>query len=179
MFALVWYDVAGLIGIIAACGGLYYLSSRIEPHWVSKDQSRFLTVAQELDERGLPIGRRRDVRVHIDEDSDALLVSRRSLLRPNSGVWTVKSRSVAGRGRNVYVLRPDSPTADAAFLALRVPQRSKVVPRLDALLELTGDEATARRQLAQYRSDLGMPPDATGASGSPGSPPPDPPTDRD
>ena len=178
MFALVWYDVAGLIGIIAACGGLYYLSSRIEPHWVSKDQTRFLTVAQDLDQHGLPIGRRRDVRVHIDDEGDALLVSRRSMLRSNSGVWTVKSRSVAGRSRNVYVLRPASPVADAAYLALRVPQRSKVVPRLDALLELTGDEATARRQRAEYRADLGLADDATAASGSPGSPPPDPPTDR-
>ncbi|HET9666094.1 MAG TPA: hypothetical protein VFP09_05040, partial [Desertimonas sp.] len=61
MVALQWVDVVGLIGILAACGGLYYLSSRIEPHWVAKDQSRFLTVAEELDQHGMPIGRKRDV----------------------------------------------------------------------------------------------------------------------
>jgi hypothetical protein len=179
VLALVWYDVVGLILIVAACGGLYYLSSRIEPHWVAKDQSRFLTVAQELDQRGLPIGRRRDVRVHIDEDGDALLVSGRSRLRGTSSVWTIKSKTEAGRSRNVYVLRPASPSADAAFLALRVPQRSKVVPRLDAMLELTGDDAAARRERARYRADLGLPSETTEASGSPGSPPPDPPTDPD
>ena len=177
MVAAAWFDALGLIGILGACAGLYYLSSRIEPHWVSKDQSRFLTVAQELDQQGLPIGRRRDVRVHIDDESDALLVSRRSMLRPNSGVWTVKSRSEGGRGRNVYVLRPASGSTDVPFLALRVPQRSRVVPRLDELLELTGDEATARRQRAQYRADTGLRPDTTGASDTPGSPPLDPPTD--
>jgi hypothetical protein len=178
VLALEWIDVVGLVGIIAACGGLYYLSSRIEPHWVAKDQSRFLTVAQDLDQHGVPVGRRRDVRVHIDDDSDALLVSRRSFLRPSSSVWTVKSRSAAKRGRNVYVLRPASPTADVAFLSLRVPQRSKVVPRLDELLELTGDEAALRRQRKQHRLEHGPPMDATEASGSPESPPLDPPTDR-
>ena len=50
-----------------------HLSSRIEPHWVAKDQSRFLTVAEELDQHGIRIGRKRDVRVHIDEESEALL----------------------------------------------------------------------------------------------------------
>jgi hypothetical protein len=177
VLALMWIDVVGLIGILAACGGLYYLSSRIEPHWVSKDESRFLTVAQDLDQHGVPIGRKRDVRVHIDSESDALIVSRRSLLRPSSAVWTVNSRSEASRGRNVYVLRPASPNPDVALLALRVPQRSKVTPRLAELLELTGDHATMRREREQYRLEHGLSQDARGASGNPGSPPPDPPTD--
>jgi hypothetical protein len=177
--ALVWIDIAGLIGILAACGGLYYLSSRIEPHWVSKDGSRFLTVAQDLDDRGLPIGRRRDMRVHIDPDSDALLVSRRSLLRPNAATWTVKSRSTGRRGRNIYVLKPAEPTAEqVGLMALRVPQRSRVVAHLDSLLERTGDEAVARREREHYVAEQGLEPGATEAFGSPGNLPPDPPADR-
>jgi hypothetical protein len=176
VLALVWFDVVGLIGIVAACGGLYYLSSRIEPHWVAKDRTRFLTVAQELDVHGLPVGRRRDVRVHLDDESEALLVSTRSLLRPSSGMWTVKSRS-ASRHRNVYVLRPASPSDAAGLLALRVPQKSSVVARLDELLEITGDEAVARRERLRYRAD-GTLADPTAASDSQGSPPLDPPTDR-
>jgi hypothetical protein len=185
VLGLVWIDIVGLIGILAACGGLYYLSSRIEPHWVAKDRSRFLTVAQELDVHGLPIGRRRDVRVHLDNESEALLVSRRSMLRPGSGMWTVKSKSTS-RNRNVYVLRPASPD-DTGLLALRVPQKSPVIPRLDELLEITGDDAVARRERRRYRDEQGVPaeaaeqgqpPDSTAASGSPGSPPPDPPADR-
>ena len=72
----------------------------VDPHVASAPDRdavliEFLTVAQDLDQHGLPIGRKRDVRVHIDDESDALLVSRRSLLRPSSAVWTVKSRSAA------------------------------------------------------------------------------------
>jgi hypothetical protein len=178
VLALELVDIVGLVGILGGCAGLYYLSSRIEPHWVSKDQSRFLTVAQELDQHGLPIGRKRDVRVHIDDESDALLVSRRSFLRPSSAVWTVKSKSTISRNRNVYVLRPASPTPEVAFLAIRVPQSSKVTPRLDALLEMTGEQETIRRQREQYRAQLGQPQPATEASDSPGSPLPDPPSDR-
>jgi hypothetical protein len=174
---LVWLDIVGLLGIVVVCGGMYYLSTRIEPHWVAKDQSRFLTVAQELDRHGLPIGRRRDVRVHFDPGGEALIISRRSLLRANPATWTIKSKSVARRGRNVYVLRPASPDGDVAMLALRVPQRSKVVPRLDGLLELTGDDATMRRERERYRAGQRTG-DATGASGTPGSPPPDRPADR-
>lgn len=176
--AVMFVDVVGLIGILAGCASLYYLSSRIEPHWVAKDLSRFLTPAQELDDRQVPIGRRKDVRVHIDDESDALLVSRRSMLRPNTGMWTVKSKQPAtSRGRFVYVLRPASPTTDAAMLALRVPADSKVVPRLEELLELTGDEATMRRARQQRRAEHGDA-EVTGASDSPGSRPPDRPTDR-
>jgi hypothetical protein len=177
VLALVWFDVVGLIGIVAACGGLYYLSTRIEPHWVSKDRSRFLTVAQELDVHGLPVSRRRDVRVHLDDESDALLVSSRSLLRPTSGMWTVKSKSTS-RHRNIYVLRPSSSSGAAGLMALRVPQKSSVVNRLDELLEITGDEAVARRERLRYGAEQDAPADPTAASGSPGSPPPDPPTDR-
>ena len=134
MLAVVWYDVVGLIGIIAACGGLYYLSSRIEPHWVSKDQTRFLTVAQELDQRGLPIGRKRDVRVHVADDADALLVSRRSRLRPSSSMWTIKSKSTISRNRNVVRA---APRVTRGRRRLSVPprpsaQQGDAPPRCDA-----------------------------------------------
>jgi hypothetical protein len=176
--ALQLIDVLGLLGIIVACGGLYYLSSRIEPHWVAKDGSRFLTVAQDIDQHGIPVGRRRDVRVHIDDESDVLLVTRRSILKQDSGMtFTVKSRSTKGK-RNIYVLRPEEPTTNVGFLALRVPKSSKVVPRLDELLELTGDEAMVRRERARYRAEQGLSPDPTAASDSPGSRPPDLPADR-
>ena len=97
---------SGLVGILAVCGGMYFLASRIEPHWVSKDRSRFLTVAQDLDHHGLPIGRRRDVRVQFAADQRSLVVGRRSLMRSNPALWTVKSKSEVSRRRLVYVLRP-------------------------------------------------------------------------
>ena len=94
-------------------------------------------------------------------------------------VWTVKSRSVAKRGRNVYVLRPASPS------------HRRSVPRVARAATQQGRPASRRptrahrrrsdgdRQRAQYRAGLGLPKDATEASGSPGSRPPDPPTDPD
>ena len=172
-------DVLGIVGIIAACGGLYFLASRIEPHWVAKDQNRFLTVAQDLDHHGLPIGRRRDVRVHFAADQRSLVVGRRSLVRSNPALWTVKSKSEISRRRFVYVLRPADRGGDIALLAVRVPRDSKVVARLDALLDLTGDEASMRHERERYRAEQELADDATEASGSPGMPPPDPPSDRD
>ena len=179
MLSAALLDVLGLVGIVAVCGGMYFLASRIEPHWVAKDQSRFLTVAQDLDHHGLPIGRRRDVRVQFAADQRSLVVGRRSLVRSNPAVWTVKSKSEVSRRRLAYVLRPADRGGDIALLAIRVPHDSKVVARLDALLELTGDDATMRRERERYRAEQEFAEDATEASGTPGMPPPDPPADRD
>ena len=56
-------DLLWLLGAVVVCGGLYLLASRIEPHWVAKDGSRFLTTAQPIDRSGHNIGRKREVRV--------------------------------------------------------------------------------------------------------------------
>ena len=131
MLALQWIDVVGLIGIVAACGGLYYLSSRIEPHWVAKDRSRFLTTAQPIDRSGTPAGRAREVRVVVLSDG-TLMVSRRSFWRTRSGIWRVQAKAPnPPRGRQLYLLRPvpDDPMDD--FLTLRVPSKSPVVGILD------------------------------------------------
>jgi hypothetical protein len=123
------------------------------------------------------------VRVNLDDESDALLVSKRSMFRPSSAMYTVRSKSTKGK-RNVYVLRPVAEASggprqpgEAALVALRVPQSSKVVARLDELLLITGEEAVMRRERQRYQTELAPPPAATGASDSPGSPPPDRPTD--
>ena len=93
VLAVAILDILGLIGILAVCGGLLYLANRIEPHWVAKDGQRFMTVAQDLDQFGLPTGRKREVRVHLDPDEDALFVRSRSMVRPSSGIWVVHARS--------------------------------------------------------------------------------------
>ena len=85
------------------------------------------------------------MRVHIDDESERLLVSRRSFLRPSSG--GVDGQVEVDHQPQPQRLRAATGVAERRrrLLALRVPQRSKVVPRLDALLEITGDEATMRR----------------------------------
>ena len=46
-----------LLGRVAVCGGLLYLAHRIEPHWVAKDGTRFITTAQPIDRTGATVGR--------------------------------------------------------------------------------------------------------------------------
>lgn len=138
-------DVLGLAGILAACAGLGYLGYRIEPHWVAKDGSRFLTMAQELDRWSTPVGRRREVRVGIDRAAGLLDISLRSLVGLRAGRWRVSAKAPdPPRGRAVYFLdlvggdalsrgrRAEPPPTK---LALRLPAKSKVIPVLDAMAE--------------------------------------------
>ena len=136
VFGVVLIDIVGFLGIMAACGGLLFLASRIEPHWVAKDGRRFMTVGQDLDQFGLPAGRRRDVRVEVDPDEDALLVRGRSMLRPSTGIWTVRAKSPKPpRGRVVYILKKVSGDSATDTMTLRLPANSKMIPRMEALLE--------------------------------------------
>jgi hypothetical protein len=126
-------DLLWLLGAVVVCGGLFLLASRIEPHWVAKDGSRFLTTAQPIDRSGHNIGRKREVRVAFLNDGD-LLVSRRSIVRTATGVWRIQARSPQPpRGRQVYLLRELPPDPDGELLAIRVPAGSRVVPMLDQL----------------------------------------------
>lgn len=179
MLALVWTDIVGLVAIIAVCGGMFYLANRIEPHWVSRDRNRFLTTAQEIDQFGVP-GRKREVRVYLDDDSEALVVTRKSFMRPNSSVWTIQSKSSKPpRGRVVFNLKCVSGATDVSSMALRLPTRSKILPKLEELLESTGEEAALRRQRLERQAQRATATEAREASEGPGTPPPAPPPDPD
>lgn len=127
-------ELAWFLGAVAVCGGLLYLAHRIEPHWVAKDGTRFITTGQLIDRSGTAVGRVREVRVVILHDG-TVMVSRRSVLRTRSGIWRVQAKSPSPpRGRELYLLRPvpEDPLDD--FLTLRVPAKSRIVPTLDALV---------------------------------------------
>jgi hypothetical protein len=127
--ALFWF-----LGTVAVCAGLLYLAHRIEPHWVAKDGSRFLTTAQLIDRSGAPVGRVREVRALLLHDG-TLMVSRRSIWRTRSGIWRIQAKAPAPpRGRVLYLLRPvpEEPLDD--LLTLRVPAKSRIVPTLDGLV---------------------------------------------
>jgi hypothetical protein len=126
-------DLIWAIGAVVVCGGLFFIASRIEPHWVARENNRFLATAEPIDRWGNVIGRRREVRVAILPDG-GLMVSRRSLMRTTSGVWQIQSTSPKPpRGKNVYLMRPIPPDPEAGMLALRVPTSSRIVPILDEL----------------------------------------------
>ena len=179
--AIVFTDLLGFGAVFVVCGGLLYMANHIEPHWVARDGSRFLTTAQDLDQFGLPMGRRREVRVRIDEEAEALLISRRSLLRPSQGVWVVDAKAPdPPRNKTVYVLK-EMTGSETNRVALRMPSDSKVVPRLDALLAITGADVVRDRELSRMRAlreaAKAEPPTTTEASDAPESPPADPPAD--
>ncbi len=126
-------DLLWLLGAVVGCGGLFMLASRIEPHWVAKDGSRFLTTAQPIDRTGRNVGRKREVRVAFLAGGE-LLVSRRSLVRTASGIWRIQARSPQPpKGRQVYLLREVPADPDGELLAIRVPAGSRVIPTLDEM----------------------------------------------
>jgi len=126
-------DLLWALGAIVVCGGLFFIASRMEPHWVAKDGTRFITTSQLIDRVGETIGRRREVRVALLPDG-GLLVSRRSIIKSTSGVWRIQAKSPnPPKGRQVYLLREIPPDPDGELLALRVPASSRIVPTLDAV----------------------------------------------
>ena len=127
------------LGAIAVCAGMFFIAARMEPHWVAKDGTRFITTSQLIDRFGETIGRRREVRVALLPDG-SLMVSRRSIIKTSSGVWRIQAKSPnPPKGRQIYLLREIPPDPDGELLALRVPASSKIVP-------------SSRRHHARHRS---------------------------
>ncbi|CAN5616290.1 hypothetical protein BH24ACT5_BH24ACT5_14470 [soil metagenome] len=141
MLASAVKDVLSVVAAFTVCGLLALLAYRLEPHWVSKDGTRFLTVARYVNQWGLPFGRKFEVRVAIDHDSESLLVSRRSLRRTLKGVWVIESKLAdPPRGKVVFVLKDVTGVDEIGNLWLTIPTKSKALPRLEAIV---GDDPAA------------------------------------
>ena len=139
VLALVLTDLLGFGAVLLVCAGCLFIANRIEPHWVSRDGHRFLTVAQELDQWGLPFGRRREVRARVDDETDTLVITRRSVMRPSQTVWVIDAKSPdPPRGKAVYILKKVTSEPVIGQLALRLPANSRMVPKLDEILAETG-----------------------------------------
>jgi len=122
---------------IAACVGMWYLASRIEPHWVAKDGTRFVTTTQVVDGHGNAVGRRLEMRFAIQPDG-TVLASRRGLVPTASQAFRVAARSSeSARGRAIYLLDSIPPDAEGKRVAVRVPADSRIVPTLDRLAGIT------------------------------------------
>jgi hypothetical protein len=133
MSSVLWFAVA-----LAVCAALIYAASRIEPHWVAKDGSRFLTTSEAIDHRGKVVSRRREVRGTIMSDG-LIMLGKRSLVKTRSSLWRLKAKAPeTKRGRLLYVL--DTVPADplGEQLILRIPPSSKLAARFDALLPPPG-----------------------------------------
>lgn len=121
-------DVLLTLLALAACGGMLWLASRIEPHYVSKDGMRMVARMQRLGEFDLPDGRWREMRIRVD--GSRLMVTARGARGMNlRGFYTVAGKSPEPPARReVYVLHGDHRAL------LRIPSSSKAVPVLDGLL---------------------------------------------
>jgi hypothetical protein len=57
------------------------------------------------------------------------------MIRPSSGVWIVQAKSrKPPRGRVIYVLKKISGTGDSDTMMMRLPEKSRMVPRMEELL---------------------------------------------
>ena len=119
----------------AVLGGLWWLAHKIEPHYSSKDGSRFMANAQEIID-GRPMGRMRETRVTV-ERSGLLHCSQKKIAKRNGADFMLVGTSPAPpRKLKVYLAHAvhDGMSTTATELAIRVPENSRVVPVLDAIL---------------------------------------------
>lgn len=138
-------DVLWVTIPLVVCAAMIYAAVRIEPHWASKDGTRFLTTAEVIDGRGEATERRREVRGAIRNDG-VVMLARRSLLRTTTQEMRVAAKSAhPPRRKAVYLLDTIPPSSDGAKMALRLPASSRAVAHLDALLNQPGTDATGRR----------------------------------
>ncbi len=129
MSSVLWFAAIGLI-----CAGFFYLAYTIEPHWVDKSASRFLTTSETINHEGKVVTRRHEVRGTIMSDG-LIMLGRRTMLRTRSSLWRlVGKQPEIRRGRLRYVLDTVPRDEMGEQLVLRVPVKSRLVARLDALL---------------------------------------------
>ena len=128
-------DIVWFLLFAAFMGGLAFLAYRMEPHYSSKDGQRFLCNGQEIID-GQPIGRKRETRVLVMPDG-VLNISQKRRLRRTNERWALVGKSPEPpKGKQIYLLQQFS---DGKWLhdqmALHIPNKSRVVPVLDGLLD--------------------------------------------
>jgi hypothetical protein len=122
-----------IVLFFAVMAVMWWIAYRIEPHYSSKDGTRFLCNAQEIVE-GKPTGRARETRVVVFDDGTLHCRQRRATNRHGS-LWSLIGKSPTPPQRlQVYVAKEVDDDGKHAQLLLRLPQKSRVVPVLDRIL---------------------------------------------
>ncbi len=136
-------DYVWIALIIVVMTGMWWVAYRMEPHWVSRDGSRFLCTAQEMD-GSHEVGHPRETRVLVTHDG-ALYVTQKRMLRRRTTMWTLVAKAPeVSRKIQVYVLRHrETGSHIESHLAIRIPRKSRCVAILDAILAKA--EVTASR----------------------------------
>jgi hypothetical protein len=129
-------DVLWTIIIAVALSGLAWYVFSAEPHWVSKDGQAFTCRLQYLNPSLMPEGRWRDAKAFVD--GGYLVVKPRGSVarRPkgNTQFTVLKRAEDPPRGRVTFLLDSD-PGAGGELCVLRIPQKSRALPHLEALVK--------------------------------------------
>lgn len=127
MIGTTFLDVVSIIAFFGVCGGLFWMLSRHEAHWVSKDGRRMIARVQSLGPNDQPEGGWKEVRIMVE--GDQLLVSSRG---PRG--WKLRGRYKAlakspnpPARREIYVLQGEF------RILLRIPSTSRAVVVIDSL----------------------------------------------
>jgi hypothetical protein len=119
--------------LLATVGGLFWLASRIEPHWSSPDGTHFTCRAQEIDATGRPTTRWYEARCEVV--GEGVAITKKVLMRKGKAVDArpVSARSDhAPRRKAIYLL------GGTPMYAVRVPSSSQAADRMDGLLAASG-----------------------------------------
>ena len=126
-------DVLLAIALFGGCALLWWLASRIEPAWASKDGRRFMCVGQTIDPGAVrPTGKVKEVRGTVTGDGDLLLTQR------------VGPRRITIRYRMVGAVA-NPPKNKREFLTTPVPGtgRTGTAEPLDLVLRMPADNRAA------------------------------------
>lgn len=123
-----------VLGVFAVCGGMLWLSRRIEPHFVSRDGRRMLCMSQTVPRQMTDdFGKLRETRCTINADA-TVTVSTKVLGRRQHGCYRVAGRAAQDDPKKVhYLLRPCQQSADSNDMILRLPSSSKALDDLDSI----------------------------------------------
>lgn len=136
----VWISLTVLV-----LAGMWWLGYKMEPHWSSKDGTRFLCNAQEI-EKGLPAGRLRETRITVMPDGLLIVSRKRMVVRRRHSNWQLVGKTPdPPKRREVYLAerREDGQTVPT-MLAFRVPTKSRCVAVLDEALTKRSTTASTR-----------------------------------
>jgi hypothetical protein len=120
------------VAIVAAIVMLFWWSRRVEPHWVSKDATRFTAKVQHLDEVGRHESHWREVKASIDGQTVRLLARGLGRRIQPFTAYTVDHRATTDTAGKAVFLLVDERGGD--YLAIRIPSNSAAVRSLEALV---------------------------------------------
>jgi hypothetical protein len=131
-------DILSILVVGGIAIGLMIAARRLEPHWVSKDQRRFICRARVVDDHGVSIGRWNEYRFGFTDDG--LIKGRKRSMwgAPLPGIWRVaRQLPDPPARREIFALVPD--TVNGQHLSLKLPAKSVLVPKMIALSK-AGDQ---------------------------------------